>query len=106
MGGFERYLTAWVLLCIVVGIAVGHWIPAWTHAVAAMEVAQVNIPVGVLIWVMVIPMLVKIDFAALRELTHECEAAFAADDPDKPQTTSELNHAFHFHIYRAAGSAA
>ena len=68
MGGFERYLTAWVLLCIVVGIAVGHWIPAWTHAVAAMEVAQVNIPVGVLIWVMVIPMLVKIDFSALSQV--------------------------------------
>ena len=68
MGGFERYLTAWVLLCIVVGIAVGHWIPAWTHAVAAMEVAQVNIPVGVLIWVMIIPMLVKIDFSALSQV--------------------------------------
>lgn len=45
------------------------------------------------------------DLAMLRDLTHRCEAAFTADDPDKPHHTSELNHAFHFHIYRAAGSA-
>jgi DNA-binding GntR family transcriptional regulator len=45
------------------------------------------------------------DFARLRELTRECEAAFTSDDPDKAHLTSELNHAFHFFIYRAAGSA-
>lgn len=52
-----------------------------------------------------LPRLTQADFAKLRELTAECEAAFAGDDPDKPHLTSELNHAFHFHIYRAAGSA-
>jgi DNA-binding GntR family transcriptional regulator len=51
-----------------------------------------------------LPKLSADDFARLRELTRECEAAFAADDPDKPHHTSELNHAFHFYIYRAAGS--
>ncbi|MEG0447970.1 MAG: ACR3 family arsenite efflux transporter, partial [Comamonas sp.] len=65
MGGFERYLTVWVLLCIVAGIALGHWMPTLSHAIAAMEVAKVNLPVGLLIWVMIIPMLVKIDFSAL-----------------------------------------
>ncbi|WP_120969780.1 ACR3 family arsenite efflux transporter [Comamonas sp. lk] len=65
MGGFERYLTVWVLLCIVAGIALGHWMPALSHAIAAMAVAKVNLPVGLLIWVMIIPMLVKIDFSAL-----------------------------------------
>ncbi|CAM4382823.1 ACR3 family arsenite efflux transporter [Comamonas aquatilis] len=65
MGGFERYLTVWVLLCIIAGIALGHWMPALSHAIAAMEVAKVNLPVGLLIWVMIIPMLVKIDFSAL-----------------------------------------
>ena len=68
MGWFERYLTLWVLLCIVAGIGLGHMLPGLTHAVAAMELAQVNLPVGLLIWVMVIPMLLKIDFSALSQL--------------------------------------
>ncbi len=68
MGRFERYLTIWVLLCIVTGIAWGHWLPTLSNAIAAMEVAKINIPVGVLIWVMIIPMLVKIDFSALSQV--------------------------------------
>lgn len=68
MGWFERYLTLWVLLCIGAGIALGHGLPELTHAVAAMEVAKVNLPVGMLIWVMIIPMLVKIDFSALSQV--------------------------------------
>lgn len=68
IGFFERYLTLWVGLCIVVGIALGQLFPAAFQTVAAMEVAQVNLPVGVLIWVMIIPMLVKIDFGALGQV--------------------------------------
>lgn len=68
MSTFERYLTLWVALCIVVGIALGHWFPGAFQAVGAMEVAKVNLPVAVLIWLMVIPMLLKIDFAALGEV--------------------------------------
>ncbi|SAL85420.1 arsenical-resistance protein [Caballeronia arvi] len=68
IGFFERYLTVWVALCIVAGIALGHWLPAMFEAVGRMEVAHVNIPVGVLIWVMIIPMLVKIDFAAMAQV--------------------------------------
>jgi arsenite transporter len=68
MSTFERYLTLWVGLCIVVGIALGHVFPAFFHAVGALEVAKVNIPVAVLIWLMIIPMLLKIDFAALTEV--------------------------------------
>lgn len=66
---FERYLTLWVFLCIVAGIALGHVLPGLFSAISAMEVAQVNLPVAVLIWLMIIPMLIKIDFAALREVT-------------------------------------
>lgn len=62
---FERYLTLWVALCIVAGIALGHVMPGVFHAIGATEVAKVNMPVAVLIWLMVIPMLVRIDFAAL-----------------------------------------
>ena len=65
MSVFERYLTVWVFLCIVVGIALGQLLPGVFQAVGRLEVARVNIPVGVLIWVMIIPMLLRVDFAAL-----------------------------------------
>lgn len=68
MSTFERYLTLWVALCIVVGIALGHFLPGAFHAIGTMEIAKVNLPVAVLIWLMVIPMLLKIDFAALGEV--------------------------------------
>ncbi|MBY4946091.1 ACR3 family arsenite efflux transporter [Cupriavidus respiraculi] len=68
IGVFERYLTVWVGLCIVAGIALGQWLPATFEAIGAMEVAQVNIPVGLLIWVMIVPMLIKIDFAAMGQV--------------------------------------
>ena len=68
MSTFERYLTLWVGLCIVVGVALGHALPAVFHAIGSAEVAQVNLPVAVLIWLMIIPMLVKIDFAALGQV--------------------------------------
>ncbi|OHC64115.1 MAG: arsenical-resistance protein [Rhodocyclales bacterium RIFCSPLOWO2_02_FULL_63_24] len=68
MSLFERYLTVWVLLCIVAGIALGQFVPAPFQALGRMEIARVNIPVGLLIWVMIIPMLVKVDFGALHEV--------------------------------------
>ncbi|QEL22207.1 ACR3 family arsenite efflux transporter [Bosea sp. F3-2] len=68
MSTFERYLTAWVALCIVVGIALGHLMPGAFQAIGAAEIAKVNLPVAVLIWLMVIPMLLKIDFAALGQV--------------------------------------
>ncbi|MGS0753376.1 ACR3 family arsenite efflux transporter [Roseateles sp. GG27B] len=68
MSGFERYLTVWVLLCIVVGIGLGQLMPAVFQAVGQMEYAKVNLPVGLLIWVMIIPMLLKVDFAALSQV--------------------------------------
>src|ERR1700732_161888 len=68
MSLYERFLTVWVALCIVAGIALGHAFPAAFQAVGSMEVAHVNLPVALLIWLMVIPMLVKIDFAALHQV--------------------------------------
>ncbi len=65
---FERYLTVWVFLCIVSGIALGQMAPSIFQFLGKMEFAQVNIPVGLLIWVMIIPMLVKVDFGALHEV--------------------------------------
>src|ERR1700761_3722117 len=68
MGTFERYLTLWVALCIIVGIAAGQMVPGLFHALGAATVAQVNLPVAVLVWLMIIPMLLKIDLAALGQV--------------------------------------
>ncbi|MES9961126.1 MAG: ACR3 family arsenite efflux transporter [Sedimenticola sp.] len=73
MGGanisfFERYLTLWVFLCIIAGISLGHWFSTPFHLLGRMEVAQVNLPVAILIWLMIIPMLLKIDFHALHHV--------------------------------------
>lgn len=68
MSTFERYLTLWVALCIVAGVALGHFMPGVFHAIGAAEIAKVNLPVAVLIWLMIVPMLIKIDFAALGQV--------------------------------------
>lgn len=68
MSTFERYLTVWVALCIVVGIALGHYFPTVFQVIGSAEIAKVNLPVAALIWLMIVPMLIKIDFAALGQV--------------------------------------
>src|SRR6478752_8987787 len=68
MGLFERYLTLWVALCIVAGVALGHVMPGFFAAVATAEVAKVNLPVAALIWLIIVPMLLKIDFGSLGQV--------------------------------------
>jgi len=68
MNAFERYLTLWVFLCIVLGVVLGQFMPTVFQAIGSLEVAQVNLPVGILIWVMIIPMLLKVDFGALGQV--------------------------------------
>ncbi len=68
MSIFERYLTIWVFLCIIAGVVLGQLLPGVFQTIGHLEVAQVNLPVGLLIWVMIIPMLVKVDFGALHEV--------------------------------------
>lgn len=68
MGRFERHLTLWVALCIAAGTALGHFLPAAFAALARTEVARVNLPMAVLIWLMIIPMLLKVDFGAMRQV--------------------------------------
>ncbi len=68
MSLFERYLTLWVAVCIMVGIALGRLIPGVFEILGAMKVAEVNLPVAVLIWLMIVPMLLKVDFSALGEV--------------------------------------
>ncbi len=71
LGMFERYLTLWVALCIAAGVALGQLLPAPFQALGRMTVAQVNIPVAVLIWLMIVPMLLKVDFGALHRVAEE-----------------------------------
>jgi ACR3 family arsenite transporter len=71
LGLFERYLTLRVALCIITGIVLGQRIPAPFHALGRMNVAQVNIPVAVLIWLMIVPMLIKVDFGALHRVAEQ-----------------------------------
>lgn len=68
MNLFERYLSLWVAFCIIAGVALGQLFPALFQVIGGMEIAQVNLPVGLLIWVMIIPMLVKVDFSALHQV--------------------------------------
>jgi ACR3 family arsenite transporter len=68
LGLFERWLTLWVALCIVAGITLGHFVPGVFQGIGAVEVARVNLPVALLIWLMIVPMLLKIDFAALGQV--------------------------------------
>jgi ACR3 family arsenite transporter len=68
MSFFERYLTLWVFLCIAAGVALGQLFPGVFETVGRIEIARVNIPIGVLIWVMIIPMLMRVDFGALHEV--------------------------------------
>ena len=68
MNLFERYLTLWVFLCIIAGVLLGQFLPGVFQAIASLEIARVNIPVGVLVWVMIIPMLLRIDFGALHQV--------------------------------------
>ncbi len=68
MSLFERFLTFWVALCIIVGIALGQLLPKVFHTIGDATVAQVNLPVAVLVWLMIVPMLLKIDLTALREV--------------------------------------
>jgi len=69
MNLFERYLTVWVFLCIIVGVVLGQFLPAPFQWLGSLQVAQVNLPVGLLIWVMIIPMLLRIDFSSLHQVS-------------------------------------
>ena len=68
MGVFERYLTVWVFLCIVAGIALGHYLPQPFQSIGKAKIFDVNIPVAALIWIMILPMLLKVNFGALQEV--------------------------------------
>ena len=103
VGFFERYLTVWVALCIVAGVALGQILPGMFQAIGSMEVAQINLPVGVLIWVMIIPMLVKIDFSAMKQVDSQWRGigvTLAVNWLVKPFSMAVLGWVFIRHVFR------
>ena len=68
IGFFEKYLTIWVALCIIIGIAVGQWLPAIPQTLSKFEYANVSIPVAILIWLMIYPMMLKVDFQSVKNV--------------------------------------
>lgn len=68
IGFFERYLTIWVTLCIIAGIAIGQWVPAIPQTLSKFEYANVSIPVAILIWLMIYPMMLKVDFQSIKNV--------------------------------------
>eukprot|EP01037_Dinobryon_pediforme_P015322 gene15322-15467_t len=104
MSLFERYLTLWVFLCIVVGVALGHFMPGAFHLIGALEFAKVNLPMAVLIWLMIIPMLLKIDFGALaqvREHWRGIGVTLFINWAVKPFSMAALGWFFVGHVFRA-----
>ena len=65
---FQRYLTVWVFLCMVVGVVLGHFAPALPTLLAKLEYARVSIPMAILIWIMIYPMMLKVDFKSVRDV--------------------------------------
>ncbi len=104
MGVFERYLSVWVLLCIVLGTLLGRFVPDVFATLAATEVAHVNLPVAVLIWVMIIPMLLKIDFGALGDVRAQWRGigvTVFVNWAVKPFSMALLGYIFIRHVFAA-----
>lgn len=103
MNLFERYLTLWVALCIVAGILLGQAVPAPFHVLGDATVAQVNLPVAALIWLMVIPMLLKVDLGALRQVMAHWRGMAATVGVNwlvKPFSMALLAWLFVSHLFR------
>ncbi len=103
MGTFERYLTLWVALCIIVGIALGQGLPGVFHALGTATVAQINLPVALLVWLMIIPMLLKIDLAALGQVKEHWRGIAATVGINwliKPFSMALLGWIFIAHLFR------
>jgi ACR3 family arsenite transporter len=103
MSTFERYLTVWVALCIVAGVALGHFFPGAFRLIGAAEIARVNLPVAALVWLMIIPMLAKIDFGALgkvREHWRGIGVTLFINWAVKPFSMALLGWLFISHLFR------
>jgi len=104
IGFFARYLSVWVALCIVVGIALGHAFPMVFETLAAIEVQHINLPVAGLVWLMIVPMLLKVDFAQLAGVRHQVRGigiTLLVNWAIKPFSMALLGWLFIRHVFAA-----
>ena len=100
---FQRYLTVWVLLCMAAGILIGHFIPAVPQALGKLEIAGISIPIAILIWIMIYPMMIKVDFQSIREVGKNPKGLFVTWVVNwliKPFTMYGFAYLFLFVIFR------
>lgn len=100
---FQRYLTVWVFLCMVAGIIVGHFLPAIPNALSKMEVAGISIPIAILIWVMIYPMMMKVDFQSVRQVGGNPKGLFVTWVVNwliKPFTMYAISWLFFFVVFK------
>ena len=104
IGFFEKYLTVWVTLCIVIGIAIGQWLPAIPQTLSKFEYANVSIPVAILIWVMIYPMMLKVDFQSVKNVGKRPKGIVVTCVTNwliKPFTMFGIAYLFFFVIFKA-----
>ena len=101
---FQRYLSVWVLLCMVIGVLIGHFIPGIPSALGKLEVSGISIPIAVLIWVMIYPMMMKVDFQSIKRVGQNPKGLFVTWITNwliKPFTMYGIAYLFLFVVFRA-----
>ena len=101
---FQRYLTVWVLLCMIVGVAIGHFLPSVPAFLSTLQVDGISIPIAILIWLMIYPMMMKVDFKSVKAVSRAPKGLFVtwiANWLIKPFTMYALAYLFFFVIFRA-----
>lgn len=101
---FQRYLTVWVLLCMVTGVLLGHFVPALPALLGKLEYARVSIPMAILIWVMIYPMMLKVDFQSIRNVGKNPKGLFVTWVTNwliKPFTMYGIASLFFFVVFKA-----
>ena len=104
IGFFEKYLTIWVALCIIIGIAVGQWLPAIPQTLSKFEYANVSIPVAILIWLMIYPMMLKVDFQSVKNVGKRPKGIIVTGLTNwliKPFTMFGIAYLFFYVIFKA-----
>ena len=104
IGFFEKYLTLFVLACMVIGVLLGLWIPALPEFFSRFEIASVNIPIGILIWLMIYPMMLKIDFTSIKNVGKNPKGLFVTWVTNwliKPFTMFGIAYLFFFVLFKA-----
>ena len=104
MSFFQRYLTLWVLLCMVLGVALGHFLPALPHFLGRLQIDGISLPMAVLIWIMIYPMMIKVDFQSIKQAGRNGKGLLVTWVTNwliKPFTMYGIAAFFFFHLFGA-----